>query len=210
MIRHSPERTELEQLTDQFLLLYLVDDAKVGLGNIKLQKIAYLSELEMNSQGTKGLNYNFIKKQFGPYSLELKTDVNKLVNANVITDTIHQSTDFGKSILKNFQNIIDDNCEIMIDIQNANSNKNLRKDVLVETVHEMHNPLKPEQTIDETQYDYYILKRMKKWQKEKAFRISKSDVASLEIYFDFKTYYSLTMSLAVAKTTPAIKLRDVV
>lgn len=210
MTRHIPERTEEEQITDQFLLLFLINDADIGVGDTKLQKLTYLSEVEMYAQGEKGLNFNFIKMPFGPFSSELKEDAKQLVKSNIITDYSHKSTDFGKLILRNFQQLIDNNSEIICKIRQTNTaNKNLERDNIVDVVHQMRNPLRPWQTIDDTKHGNYILKRMKTWEKKKAFKLTKSDIASLEIYFNFKTFNSLRHSLYDARTTPAINLRDV-
>ena len=210
MARHVTERTEEEQLTDQFLLLFLIYDAEIGIGDTKLQKLTYLSEVEMCKQGEKGLNFNFIKMPFGPFSSELKQDVKQLVKSNIITDYSHKSTDFGKTILKNFSQLVKNNSEILGKISRINStHKNLERDELVDIVHQMHNPLRPWQTIDDTKHGNYILKRMKTWQKDKAFKLTKSEIASLEIYFNFKTFNSLRLSLYNARTTPAVNLRDV-
>ena len=75
------------------LLLYLA--AKTGdkgrniLGHIKLQKLLYKTEERMIQVKCKGLNYNFIRWKFGPFSQEnFNSDVSDLKESGFLIKKI--------------------------------------------------------------------------------------------------------------------------
>ncbi len=204
------DRTLEERITDRFLLLYLIHDAGEVLGKTKLQKLAYLSEFEMNTQGFKGLNFNFIKMPYGPYSSELEKDRELLINSHIISRQVHVPTQFGRMVLNNFQHLIQNNPVLTEKIQKVNREyAHIPRDELVDIVHEMCNPMRPWSTINESRHGSYLLKRIKIWHKDRVFKLSESDIASLEIYFSPTAFDSLKLSLNEAKTKPAVNLRDV-
>jgi uncharacterized protein YwgA len=204
------ERTTEERITDRMLLLFLIQDAGVFLGKTKLQKLTYLSELDMNVQGFKGLNFNFIKMPYGPYSSNLQKDLDNLKEINVLSGSGHMLTRFGKNILNNFKHLIKNNPVLIEKIQKINQEyAHIPRDELVEIVHKMRNPTRPWLTIEESRHGSYLLKRMKIWHKDRVFKLSESDIASLEIYFDPVAFDSLHSSLQEAKTKPAVLYSDV-
>ncbi|MFA5364586.1 MAG: hypothetical protein WC325_05325 [Candidatus Bathyarchaeia archaeon] len=204
------ERTTEERITDRMLLLYLIKDAGIGLGKTKLQKLAYLSELEMNVQGFKGLNFNFIKMPFGPFSSELEKELETMTESNILSGSGHKLTEVGKTILDNFQHIIESNPVLIEKIQRINREyAQIPRDELVDIVHKMCNPIRPWLTIEDTQHGSYLLKRMKIWHEDRVFKLSQSDIASLEIYFDPDALESLRSSLSEAKTKPAVAFNEV-
>jgi len=203
-------RTLEDRITDKFLLLYLIDDVESGVGDTKLQKLAFLSELDMILQGRKGFNYNFFKMPFGPYSGELKKDVADLTKCGIITHLSHASTRRGQKILEAFNHLLENNSDIISKIQGVNKfHAHLERDFLVDKVHEMPNPMRPSISIDKTKHGTYLLKRMKLAFIDRIFQISESDIASLEIVFDPEYMGSLVSSLQEAKTTPSAKFSDV-
>lgn len=76
------ERDIQEAIMDRVLLLYLVAKSrKKGYnvsGHIKLQKLLYKTEERMYVSKYKGLNYSFIRWNFGPFSQEIYSDVKDL------------------------------------------------------------------------------------------------------------------------------------
>lgn len=204
------ERTLEERITDRFLMLFLIQDADKRLGNTKLQKLAYLSELEMNVQGFKGLNFNFIKMPFGPYSSELKKDIEHLVDSKIISKESHKLTKNGKKILSNFRHLIENNPVLTKKIQDTVKKfSHIPRDELVDKVHNMCNPQRPWLTIDETKHGSYLLKRMKLWHKDRVFKLMETDIASLEIYFESDAFNSLKSSLDKAKSESAVPFIEV-
>ena len=182
----------------------------MGLGDTKVHKLAFLSELEMKLQGYKGFNFNFIKLPYGPYSADLKKDLDGMVESRLITDYAHKISQYGKKILENFDYLLENNSVFVEKIHEVNEIfSNIQRDSLVDIVHGMQNPERPWLTIDETRRGSYILKRMKLCQEDRVFKLTESDIASLEIYFNPRTFASLRLSLHEAKSKPAVKLSDV-
>ena len=203
-------RTVEEKVTDRFLLLYLLDDAGMGIGDTKLQKLAFLSERDMNLQGRKGFNYNFIKLDYGPYSSHLVQDVKVLMELGFITGFAHKPTRKGRILLGSFCDLIDRNQVFIEKIQSVNRQYvHIPRDRLVEVVHSMRNPERPGLTIHETKLRHYILKRTRMWIDERAFDINENVIASLELSFDPKASKAIKASLQEAKIKPAIKYSGV-
>ena len=84
-----------EVIVDRLLLLYLlIRNRRKGFsvsGNsfgrqLKLQKLLYWVEFEMNSTGYKGLNYNFFKWKYGPFAKEIYDDTAHLLRNRLITE----------------------------------------------------------------------------------------------------------------------------
>ena len=203
-------RTHYEKIIDKFLLLVLIDDIDTGVGDTKLQKLAYLSERDMNLQGRKGFTYNFIRMPYGPFSRDLENDVKDLEFCGVITRMSHIVAPRGRTILKTFHHILEDNQLFYYNITNVNQKySKIPRDELVDYVHGLPNPVTPSLTIENTKQGSYILKRIKDAHGVRSFVIDESDLASLEIYFDPKTLGSVISSLREAKNTPSVKLSDV-
>ena len=203
-------RTLEEHLADRFLLLYLLDDANIGMGVTKIHKLTFLSEVDMNLEGRKGFNFNFVKLDYGPYSQDVKYDINFLVKCGFVKKRIHWLTQKGTMILDNFEEIRDKNTNFLEKIQEVNRvYAHIPRDRLVHLVHQMPNPLRPWMTIEETPERKYLLKRLRFAHQDRVFQLSKSDAESLEIYFDSELFSSLARSLASAKREPAVPLSEV-
>ena len=104
-------RTLLDKAIDQFLTLFLINDAFCCwdlplLPNTKLQKLVFLSEKEMIDEREKGFNFYFIKLIHGPFSQELENDLGKLVENGFIDDRELRPTSNAKVILDDFGDMI--------------------------------------------------------------------------------------------------------
>ena len=204
-------RTLEEAITDRFLLLYLIDRVRRGIGKTKLQKLAYLSELDMKLQGRKGFNYNFIRLQWGPYSSDLKNDTKELLNLKLISKDFYTTTKNGRNILKTFEHIIQKNSVFFEKIDDIiKKYAYIERDSLVHTVHKMKNPERPWIRIDETRQGSYILKKLRMSHPSRVFKLSDEDIAALEIYLDSETYYELIKSLKNAETEKSTPLSAVI
>jgi len=203
-------RTIEEKITDRFLLIFLIADARRGIGDTKLQKLAFLSEFDMKLQGRKGFNYNFIKLDFGPYSSDLVQDVLVLEKLGLITKFAHKPTQKGVKTLEAFQYLIENNPIFIEKIQQINSQySSIERDALVKIVHSLKNPERPGLTIHDTKPRHYILKRTRYWKEERAFQLDERAIASLELAFDPDASMSLRMSLEDAKINPSLKYNEV-
>jgi uncharacterized protein YwgA len=212
MYTQSPKRgrTLKEQIIDKFLLVYLIADVREGVGDTKLQKLAYLSELNMILQGRKGFNYNFIRMRWGPFSPDLEKDTKDLVNCGAITGFAHALAPRGRKVLEMFEHLLEPNKHIFNKIREVNKiYAQMSRDELVNYVHSMPNPIRPSISIDNTRHGSYILKRQRMAFTDRTFQIEESDIASLEIFLDPTNLGSLISSLKEAKTKPSVKLADV-
>lgn len=199
-------RTPEEVLIDRFLLLYLLNQVPEGIGDTALQKLGYLSQYEMQKQGHKGFNFTFIKLPYGPYSEDLSRDVEDLQDKRIITGFKHKPTMKGINILNNFNHLIDQNITLMDKIRRVNTSySRYDRDALVDIVHKMRNPNNPRYTIHETRQGSYILKRPLRWDERLEFKVTESDIASLELYFEPSDYSSVVESMQEAQEKPAIK-----
>ena len=81
-------RTSTEVLQDKLLLLYLVSSAKkYGFmeGNLKLQKLVFLSEWQLMSANLKALHFKYFRYRYGPFSKELLCDNEELKAGGYLT-----------------------------------------------------------------------------------------------------------------------------
>jgi uncharacterized protein YwgA len=81
-------RTPIEVLQDKLLLLYLVSSVKkYGFmeGNLKLQKIVFLSEWQLMSNDIKALHFKYFRYRYGPFSKELLCDNQDLQTDGYLT-----------------------------------------------------------------------------------------------------------------------------
>jgi len=174
-------RTLEEISTDKLLLLYLLYDVNHMMGKSKIHKLTFFSEREMNRQGKKGFNFNFIKLQRGPYSETLKEDLEQLKAKGLIDDRSHTPTERGRSILTNFQQVLERNKSFTKEIRKINGKySGIDGEKLVHVLDDMINPETTWMTIKETPPGNYILKRIKNVQKNKKFHLTDNETASLD------------------------------
>ena len=144
-------RTPEEVIIDRFLTLYLLHNSPVGQGNTKLHKLSFLSQLKMTQQRDKGTNYDFIKLPKGPWSPDLKKDIEDMQGKDIITGYNHKPTHYGTEIIRAFEKLVSRNDEILAKIRAVNEEFALYdRNELVDYVHRMRNPDKPNLTIHET------------------------------------------------------------
>ncbi len=204
--RSKRGRTPKEIIIDRFLTLYLLKHARIGIGDTKLHKLNYLAQLAMTRQGHRGFNYNFIKNKYGPWSTDLVKDIDKLRINKIITPYKHKTTFYGNIILQNFNQILERNQQVVKKIEQVNDTyARIERNKLVDFVHGMRNPDKPNLTIHETRTGWYILKKNIEGRE---FDITEEEIASLEIYFEPENFRSLEESLERARYEPAVKLSD--
>lgn len=74
-------RTEKQIIKDKILLLYLISLAKKINdieGNLKLQKLVFLTEWKLMDSDIKAFHFKFFRYRLGPFSKELLCDYNNL------------------------------------------------------------------------------------------------------------------------------------
>lgn len=218
-------RTSVEKLTDQFLLLYLINDVSERtpfLPVTKIQKLAFISEREMLRKGEKGFNYYFIKLLYGPYSAELDNDLNSLVQSEIVSA---KPTGRGskiiptrrcRNILKDFNDSIERNRIFVQKISEVNRRFGiLGFKRLLKAVHHMQSPLhkyrkgKRPPTIASLPLKTPLLKRIPEDTASEIFSLTPEEIATLEIYFDTEAYESLVEASKSAKEKPLLSSKEV-
>ena len=92
-----------EKIWDRIALLQLLDETnKIGQieGNLKLQKLAFLSELQGLTEPLVPLYFRFFRYTLGPYSAELAKEVRELESGAFITSTTRRLTKRGQYVLE--------------------------------------------------------------------------------------------------------------
>ncbi|MFH1957534.1 MAG: hypothetical protein ABIJ15_03570 [bacterium] len=93
------------QIIDRYLLLYLIDKTNKSeeiTGKVKLQKLTFLCEWELNKEEYKGFNFMFFRHYNGPFSKELACDYDFLAENNFVNKNKYTLTERGKKLLNSF------------------------------------------------------------------------------------------------------------
>jgi len=186
-------RSEEEKLTDLLLLLYLIWNSQkrgyVILGETKLQKLVFLAERQMLGKRYKGFNYNFARLDFGPYSSELKRDLNLLLECNLVIDDPRKGfvvSRKGEVVLKEVSPLFERYKEFLEIIEEVNEKyAGLSLDELLELVYSMSRPLKGARvTIGEVKHRTPLLRRIEERRASKVFRLGVKEQLILRIVLD--------------------------
>lgn len=87
-------RKKREIIQDKILLLYLVSFVKNNHdieGNLKFQKLFFLTEWKLMESGIKALNFKFFRYLYGPFSKELLCDYNELKEKKYLSSLFNLS-----------------------------------------------------------------------------------------------------------------------
>lgn len=182
-----------DEVIDKLLLLYLINKTnEYGLmgGEIKLQKLPFLSELKMNTKGIKGFSYCFFRFHYGPMSKEVYCDRDILSLSGMITKRPpYALTERGKDILEQSKKVLRKNFMILkyIDvITKKYAATNPWK--LTEMIYEMELvpidiPYK-KMKVKEIQSCLDIIRGLEEGEYELKFKISEDLVDSLHLAFN--------------------------
>ncbi len=163
-------RSMHEKITDELLLLYMLDVAeRLGIRiheETRLQKLVFLAEREMLGRRYKGFNYNFIRLDYGPYSRDLRKDLETLLRAGVIKDDDARGfilTDKGRELLRRLSKFFERNSDVLhIILKVLNEYGRLPLDQLLKEVYDLPRPLKgPEVKIRDVKMRTPLLRRLK-------------------------------------------------
>ena len=211
-------RTIKETLSDRLLLLWLLYDAMKfkAVGDTKAHKLTYLSESSMKQDKEKGFNYDFKKLPFGPFSDELRRDVDwleeqKLIDSRPFEDgKIFESSRFGRKLLSDFGDLFARNAVFTQKIYAVNQKyARLNTYELVEAVHQQAHPDVESVKIDEMEIGEIILYRLSSENAKVEFDITPEELATLEVYFDDDAYRSAMHAFESAKRKPLLSMDEV-
>jgi len=205
MLKRRRGRTHDERLIDRLLLLYAIEDLnkrKICPNYVKIQKLIFLSERRMLGQRIKGFNYNFIKLDIGPYSDELRHDIELLLNKGLILYDREIGgfilTEKGRALLMKLSNVICENDDILSIVRSVNEEWGCKSiNELLDYVYSLKRPLKGKKVlIRDVPHRTPLLRRMKESRAKKVFKI---DTVALEI---------LTEEVGVELLEDILKLSD--
>ncbi len=187
------DRSFEEQVIDKLLLLYLINKTnEYGLmgGQLKLQKLPFLSELEMNSRGIKGFNYCFFRFRYGPMSKELYNDRDILSLSGMITKhPPYALTERGKDILEQSEKVLRKNSMILKYIDNITKKYAATTPwELTEMIYQIDiilaGPLNKKMKIKEFHFCWDIIRGLKEGEYDQKFKISEHSIDSLHLAFN--------------------------
>ena len=218
-------RSSVTKLIDQFLLAYTIGDAHKRsrfLSETELQKLTFISEKEMVKKNEKGFNYYFIKLYYGPYSPDLKADLNHFVESGIVeTESIKTATKIVPtqrclSIFKDFGSISMRNRSFLKTITEVNRRyAPLDFKKLLGSVYRMQSPMeiyekrRKRPTISQLPMRAPLLKPIPKEKASRVFTITPAEIATLEIYFDEEAFNSLSKATESAKKKPLLSFDEV-
>ncbi|MGD2247560.1 MAG: DUF4065 domain-containing protein [Candidatus Methanofastidiosia archaeon] len=185
--------TEKEVITDNFLLLYLIntvhEKSRHYLGMTKLQKLVFIIEKILNEKGIKTFNYNFFAWNYGSLSKEIYLDHEKLVENDIINDNKNITlSKRGKKLLEDSKSILKRNRDILKDLDKiVEEFADFDTNSLVDYVHELtvnieshENPVKISSLNKGTDIPLKVDDR----HGIKVFEIDESWIETLEILMD--------------------------
>jgi len=181
-----------ERLVDRLLLLHLVDYLdKVGASvhETKLQKLVFLAERELLGNRIKGFNYNFVRLDFGPFSWELRKDVQKLLESNMLKDDPSRGyilTDKARRILSRFRRFRKEYADVLEFLEKtAEKYGKMPLTDLLAYVYGLSRPLKgPKVPIGELKHRTPILRRMSVKRAIKVVKLSEDEYELLAVLTD--------------------------
>lgn len=114
-----------QRLIDRLLMLYLFDrvseESKIT-GDVKLQKLMFLSENEMIEDQVNGLNYKFWRWDHGPMSKGVFEDHAYLCDNELVSEAQGVSLSKGREVLKEAIPVLQENSSIIDEIDDIISN----------------------------------------------------------------------------------------
>jgi uncharacterized phage-associated protein len=116
-------RDQLEQkIVDRLLTLYLyseVSDISRMTGDVKLQKLVFLSERDMIRSQTQGFNYSFFRWDHGPMSKGVYEDHEFLKNNRLVDPNSMRVSSRGWDVLEHAEELLRENAHIVSKIRDV-------------------------------------------------------------------------------------------
>jgi len=181
-----------ERIVNNLLLLYLIDKTnKEGYleDNLKLQKLAFLTQKKFIERRLKGFSYNFFRWHKGPFSADVNNDLVLLKQMNFARweDRIYL-TEEGEALLKQCEDLFERNDTFLQIIDSIiKEYAGLKPDEIKEKVYEMKvmvPKIRKSMLIREIPPKTLILYRPSKKRTRQEFDINEEWLATLELIFD--------------------------
>lgn len=108
-----------QKIIDRLQLLYIYDKvSEIGrvTGDVKLQKLVFMSEKSMMERDAKGLHYKFFRWDHGPMSKEVYEDREFLEENDLVSDYTGKINNRGRDVLEQTREIFENNRSFKRDI----------------------------------------------------------------------------------------------
>ncbi|WP_152415908.1 type II toxin-antitoxin system antitoxin SocA domain-containing protein [Halovivax asiaticus] len=116
---YGDPRDYKDRLVDRLLLLHLFDrvsETSRITGDVKLQKLVFLSENSLVQEGIDGLKYSFFRWEHGPMSKEVYEDHEYLCENRFVSEESGEILSQGKEVLDQATPVLSDNSDIVREI----------------------------------------------------------------------------------------------
>lgn len=195
-----------QKIIDRLLLLYLyfrVSESSRITGDVKLQKLAFLSEKSMIERQANGFHYKFFRWEHGPMSKEVYEDREYLEENELVSDYTGKINKRGREVIDQAEEVLLNNSDFIQDIDSVIEEfgnysgaalKNIVYDVEV-TPLTMARPLRVEDIPPTTDIFFSIPEELA----EEHFDISDDWIETLDILMNDESRESLDRSIKMAQ-----------
>jgi len=197
------ERNVHEAILDRLLLLYLVARTREKgyniLGQIKLQKLLYKAQERMYLSKCKGLNYNFVRWKFGPFSQEIYSDVEDLKETGFLDRRVAVNASAkGLRLLKTLGLVFDEETTELIDkVINEFGPYTGRQ---IKAVMYSFPKVGEKKTIKEAKMGEVLLTKLNEKNAKKRLLLKEQTLDTLRFLFDPLTHKAIEEGLKALKT----------
>jgi len=119
---YGDPREYKHKLVDRLLLLHLFDrvsDISRITGDVKLQKLVFLSENSLIEEGVDGLNYSFFRWDHGPMSKGVYEDHEYLCENRFVSEESGKILSQGKEVLDQATPVLSSNSDVIREIDST-------------------------------------------------------------------------------------------
>lgn len=204
-----------ERVVNNLLLLYLIREANLKgkiEDNLKLQKLAFLSQKKLLNRKLKALSYNFFRWHEGPFSAEVNNDLTALRGRGLVCRSWPiKLTKEGNELLEGCKALLETNKGFLEVVDDVISNfANFTPDQIKDYVYEMKlfvPRLREVMTVAEVPSGTLILFKPSDKRSKAKFLLDESWCATLELILDQEAIESLRQSYEDAKEGKAHEFR---
>jgi len=199
------ERTVKEAILDRLLLLFLIVRTRQKgyniTGDVKLQKLLYKAEERMYLSGYKGLNYNFVRWEHGPFSQEVYVDTEDLTETGFLRryENAIDVSNKGVQLVEALRETLDKNRKIEQIIDKVINEFGPLKGQRIRAVMYSYPKVGERKTIKKTKKGEFILRKLEDSEAKERFWVDEKWFETLEVLFDPTSYKSIKEGLKALK-----------
>ena len=200
------ERTVKESIIDRLLLLYVIARTRQKgyniTGDVKLQKLLYKAEESMYLEGYKGLNYNFVRWEHGPFSQEVYVDTRDLIETGFLRSSQGKAIDVsdqGVQLIEALQEILSRNRKFEQIIDRVINEFGPYKGQKCKAVVYSYPKVGEKKPIKKVRKGEFILQKLENSEAKDRFWIDEKWFETLEVLFDPASYKSIKEGLKALK-----------